>query len=213
MPGMPEARSNLGLAYHLQKKYEAAIEQFQAALRQNPRLLAAKVFLGIDLYLTSRPVRAIAELEGARDLDPGNPLARKWLAMSYVQTGRYTHAIRELKDCRRLDPSDPEVVFHLGRVFRMLSTEAFLAVRSAGLESPWYFLLRGQKFTRQGDSRNALEELRHAARIAPDMRASTTRLLQSSTPKAALGRHFPRTPGNSRIPRTTSIRPRALYGR
>lgn len=169
MPSMPEARSNLGLAYHLQKKYEPAIEQFQAALRQNPRLLAAKVFLGIDLYLTSRPVKAIGELEGARDLDPGNPLARKWLAMSYVQTGRYTHAIRELKDCRRLDPGDREVVFHLGRVFRMLSTEAFLAVRSAGLESPWYFLLRGQKFTRQGDSRNALEELRHAARIAPEM--------------------------------------------
>ena len=168
-PDLPEARSNLGLVYHLQQDYESAIEQFQEALRQNPRLLAAKVFLGIDYYLTSRPDRAIQELEGARALDPQSALACKWLAMSYVQNEKYANAIAELEACRRLDPEDRELVFHLGRVYRKLSTQAFLAVRRAGLESAWLFLLRGQLFAQQGDTRNALDELRHAARLDPRM--------------------------------------------
>lgn len=166
-PEIPEARSNLGLVYHLQRDYESAIGQFRAALRQNSRLLAAKVFLGIDYYLTSRPDLAIQELEGARALDPKNVLARKWLAMSYAQADRHASAIAELQACRRLDPTDHELVFHLGRAYLKLSTQAFLAVRRAGLESAWLFLLRGQQFVRQGDTRNALDELGHAARLDP----------------------------------------------
>ena len=168
-PDLPEARSNLGLVYHLQRKYEPAIEQFREALKQNPQLLAAKVLLGIDYYLTSRPGRAIEELEGARTLDPGNAVGRKWLAMSYLGTGRYVTAINELHECRRLDPKDHELVFHLSRAYRKLSTKAFLAVRQAGLESPWLFLLRGRQFAQQGNARKALEELRHAARIDAGM--------------------------------------------
>ena len=181
-PEVPEARSNLGLVYHLQKEYEPAIEQFQAALRQNPKLLAAKVFLGIDYYLTARPDRAIEELEGARALDPNSVLGRKWLAMSYVQTERYANATAELQACRRLDPRDNELVFHLGLAYRKLSTQAFLAVRRAGLDSAWLFLLRGQKFARQGDTRNALDELRHAARLdlrLPGVHYETGRVLEA----------------------------------
>ena len=169
LPDMPEARSNLGLAYHLQGKYDLAIDQFRAALRQNPQLLAAKVFLGIDYYLTSQPDRAIEQLEGARSLDRSNVLARKWLAMSYDQVGRYADAVAELRACRLLDPGDNELVFHLGRAFRKVATQAFLSVRSAGLDSPWLFFLRGKEFARQGDPRRALDEFRHAARLDPSL--------------------------------------------
>ena len=181
-PDLPEARSNLGLVYHLQRKYEPAIDQFQGALKQNPRLLSAKVFLGIDYYLTSRPDQAIKELEGARALDPGNAMGRKWLAMSYLETGSYAAAINELRECRRLDPKDHELVFYLGRAYRKLSTKAFLAVRRAGLDSPWLFLMRGRQFSRQGDTRKALEELRHAARIdtqIPEVHYQIAELLEA----------------------------------
>ena len=156
-----------GLVYHLQHEYESAIEQFRAALRQDPQLLAAKVFLGITYYLTSRPDRAIRELEGARALDPSSALTRKWLAMSYDQTDQLANAIKELQACRRLDPSDHDLVFHLGSVYQKLSTRAFQAVRRAGFESAWLFLLRGRQFLKQGDTRNALDELLHAARLDP----------------------------------------------
>lgn len=169
VPDLPEARSNLGLVYHLQQDYERAIEQFQRALQQNPRLLSAKVFLGIDYYLTSRPDRAIPELVGARTLDPKSALACRWLAMSYVQTAQYAQAIQQLETCRRLDPQDHELVFHLGRVYGKVSTQAFLAVRRAGLDSAWLFFLRGRVFAQQNDTRNALDELRHAARLDPRM--------------------------------------------
>ena len=169
LPDLPEARSNLGLVFHLQRNYEDAIAQFQEALRQNPRLLAAKVFLGIDFYLTSRPDRAIQELEGARSLGPQDPMVCKWLAMSYVQVEDYESAIQQLTACRRLDPADLDLIFHLGRAYGKVSTLAFQAVRRAGLESPWLFLLRGQMFEKQGDARSALDEFRHAARLEPRM--------------------------------------------
>lgn len=169
LPDLPEARSNLGLVYHLQRNYDDAIAQFREALRQDPGLLAAKVFLGIDYYLTSRPDRAIQELEGARALGPQNPMACKWLAMSYVQVEDYQSAIQQLTACRRLDPGDLDLIFHLGRAYGKVSRLAFQAVRRAGLESPWLFLLRGQMFEKQGDARSALDELRHAARLEPRM--------------------------------------------
>ena len=169
LPDLPEARSNLGLVYHLQQNYEDAIAQFQGALRQDPSLLAAKVFLGIDYYLTSRPERAIQELEGAHALAPQNAMACKWLAMSYVQIEDYARSIEQLQACRRLDPADHDLVFHLGRVYGKVSMQAFQAVRRAGQESPWLFLLRGQMFETQGDARSALDEFRHAARLEPRM--------------------------------------------
>ena len=66
MPDLPEARANLGMIYHLQRKYEQAIREFREALRRNPRLPAAKILLGVDYYLTSRPELAIDELAEGR---------------------------------------------------------------------------------------------------------------------------------------------------
>lgn len=166
-PHMPQARSNLGLVYHLQQEYESAIDQFQRALAQDSQLLAARVFLGIGYYLTSRPDDAIRELEKARDSDPKSAIARKWLAMSYVQTVQIESAIEELQACRRLDPDDHDLVFHLGRAYRKLTDQSFRAIRRTGLESAWLFLLRGRQFVTQDDARSALDEFLHAARLDP----------------------------------------------
>ena len=166
-PDIPQARSNLGLVLHLQQDYEAAIGQFRKALSQDPQLLAARVFLGIGFYLTSRPDHAIRELEKARAMDPNTAMARKWLGMSYVQTEQLERAIEELKESRRLDPDDHDLVFHLGRVYRKISDQAFRALRQAGLESAWLFLLRGRQFVTQNDTRSALDEFLHAARLDP----------------------------------------------
>ena len=168
-PDLPQARSNLGLVYHLQRNYGEAIGQFRKALSQDPQLLAARVFLGIDYYLTSRPDLAIRELEKARASDPNTAMARKWLAMSYVQTDQFRKAIEELRACRRLDPDDHDLVFHLGRVYRRVSDAAFRAVRQSGLESAWLFLLRGRQFVTQNDTRSALDEFLHAARLDPQL--------------------------------------------
>ena len=167
MPDLPEARANLGMIYHLQRKYEQAIREFREALRRNPRLQAAKVFLGIDYYLTSRPESAIDELADAVEMDPRNAEARKWLALSHLQAGNLGEAITEFKECQRLDSSDHELIFHLGRTYRKLSTQAFFVVRQDRFDSAWFYLFRGEQFTQQGDTGKALEELRPAARMEP----------------------------------------------
>ena len=163
-PDLPQARSNLGLMYHLQRKYDPAIEQFREALRLDPKLGSASMFLGIDYYLVSRPRLAIKNLERALSLDPESAPARKWLAMSYLLVGDPHRAVSELKKSRRLDPNDHELTFHLGRAYLKVSQLAFLTLRSYGSESPWFFLLRGRQFEHQNKPAEALEEFRHAAR-------------------------------------------------
>ena len=165
-PDLPQARSNLGLMYHLQRKYDPAIEQFREALRLDPKLASASMFLGIDYYLVSRPRLAIRNLERALSLDPRSAPARKWLAMSYLLAGDPLRAASELKKARRLDPNDHELTFHLGRAYLKVSQLAFLTLRSYGSESPWFFLLRGRQFEHQDKPAEALEEFRHAARVS-----------------------------------------------
>ena len=167
MPGLPEARANLGLMYHQQRKYDRAIEQFREGLRLNPKLVSASVFLGVDYYLTSRADLAIPQLRRASSLDPQQVLPRKWLAMSLFEAGDFASAISELKQCQRLDPGDRELIFHLGRVYMKLAFSAFRSLRMDGAETPWFFVLRGDQFTYQGDLKKALEEFEHARRLAP----------------------------------------------
>ncbi len=167
MPDLPEARANLGMMLHLQRKYEPAIREFREALRRNPHLSAAKVFLGMAYYLTSRPELAIDELAEAVEMDPRSAEARKWLALSHLQAGNLGEAIAEFKECQRLDSSDHELIFHLGRTYRKLATQAFFVVRQDRFDSAWFYLFRGEQFTQQGDTGKALEELRHAARMEP----------------------------------------------
>jgi tetratricopeptide (TPR) repeat protein len=166
-PALPEARANLGLMYHQQRKYDRAIEQFREGLRLNPKLLSASVFLGIDYYLTSRADLAIPQLRRASALDPQQVLPRKWLAMSLFETGDFAPAISELKQCQRLDPGDRELTFHLGRAYMKLALSAFQSLRMYGSETPWFFLLRGDQFSFQGEVKKALEEYEHARRLAP----------------------------------------------
>ena len=167
MPDYPEAHSNLGLVYHLQRKYSLSIPKFQEALRQNPRLLSARVFLGIGYYLTSRPGLAVAELTKAASDAPENFEARKWLALSHFQAGDFGSAIKELQACQRLEGNDAELLFHLGRAYRKVATKAFFTMRQSRFDSAWFFLSRGDQFERLEDRAAALEEFRHAARVDP----------------------------------------------
>ena len=169
MPQFPEAHSNLGLVYHLQRKYSRSIPKFKEALQQNPQLLSARVFLGIDYYLTSRPRLAITELTRATREAPENFEARKWLALSHFQAGNFETAIEELDACRRLEGAGPELLFHLGRAYRNVATKAFFTMRESRFESAWFYLSRGDQFKRLGNHGAALEEFRHAARADPDL--------------------------------------------
>src|SRR5438132_524549 len=54
-----EIYQNLGLVYHLQFKYQEAIQSFEKALSLQPNLWASHLFLGIGLYKTNQFSRAL----------------------------------------------------------------------------------------------------------------------------------------------------------
>ena len=132
--------------------------------------------------------------------------------MSYVQTEDYLRAIQELEACRRLDPAELDLVFHLGHVYGKVATQGFQAVRRAGMESPWLFLLRGQMFARQGDAgRERLRSCSTPCGSIPAWRESTTRSGMSSRELRVQERPSSHTQANLTATPRISLQPQVSF--
>jgi tetratricopeptide (TPR) repeat protein len=114
-PQAAEAYQNLGLAYHLQNKFQEAIPVFERALTLQPNLWGSSLFLGIAYYKTNQFAKALPELQKALDLNPREAEleARFWLGVSYLAMRQYPAAIRELETRLQRSPNDMEVLYNL----------------------------------------------------------------------------------------------------
>jgi tetratricopeptide (TPR) repeat protein len=136
--GAAEIYQNLGLVYHLQFKYQEAIQSFEKALGLQPKLWASHLFLGIGLYKTNQFSRALSPLRKALDLDPKNAEleGRFWLGVTQLALHQYPEAIGELE--RRLErtPKDIEVLYNLLQAHNHYSAE--LLKQTSGEADPAY---------------------------------------------------------------------------
>ena len=123
--GAAEIYQNLGLVYHLQFKYQDAIQSFEKALSLQPNLWASHLFLGIGLYKTNQFSRALSPMRKALELDPKNAEleGRFWLGVTQLALHQYPEAIAEL--ARRLErtPKDIEVLYNLLQAHNQYSAE------------------------------------------------------------------------------------------
>src|SRR5215470_11032748 len=53
-PHLAEIRSNLGIALHMQNKFDQAEQEFRKAIEVNPHLFVPNYFLGKRLFQTNR---------------------------------------------------------------------------------------------------------------------------------------------------------------
>jgi tetratricopeptide (TPR) repeat protein len=183
-PSMAEARSNLGLACYLQKKYDPATEQFKRALELNPSLYAPNYFLGRIRHAQRRFSDAVPLLERAVALQPRNCEIHRQLGASFVALKEFHRAIDHYQLCLREDPRDMETLYDLGVVYMNLARQAFDRIADLP-ESPFSSLIKADHYAGFADwdqvehshlRQLARIEYRRALEIAPDLPEIRVRL-------------------------------------
>lgn len=127
-PELLEIRSNLGVALHMQSKFEQAELEFRRALRGPTHLFVPNYFLGIQFFKTNRYSQARIFLERAIAIQPANKEARRWLAATDVGLQHHDDALRQYRELLKQDGSDVESHYAIGKIFTALMERSFTAV-------------------------------------------------------------------------------------
>jgi tetratricopeptide (TPR) repeat protein len=101
-----------GLELFRQEKYEAALEQFEAARQLRPTDASLENFIGITETKLGRIDEADKDYENAVRLDPKLPGPHKNLAFNDLGKGQYELAEKHLKTALALDSADPFVHYY-----------------------------------------------------------------------------------------------------
>ena len=171
-PDAPEVRSNLGAALVAVGKYTRAIEEYKLALmkKSDPKL---RLNLALAYYKTNDFRDAIVELEQVHAADTDNRQVQLLLGDSYVRSGEYKKAIDLLWPVYVSSSSDLAVDYVLGTALAR-DGQADLAQRvinplMTGPDSAEKHMLLGTAKFAAHDFAGALEELRKAAEMNPDL--------------------------------------------
>ena len=164
-PHVAEVRSNLGLAYYLQKKYDLAAEQFERALRLNRSLYYPNYLLARIRRPQGRFREAVSLLEHALSLQPASSEARRELAANYFELKEFRRAIQAHQLNLDNKPHDMETLYDLGLVYMNLAQGSFDRVAELP-ESPFSSLIRARHYTTASEWNSSQQERwRQLARI------------------------------------------------
>jgi tetratricopeptide (TPR) repeat protein len=103
--GFVEARNGLGVIYSTQGKYREAIDVFQLAIQQAPKVSYLYSNMGYAYYLQGKYTESVAALEQATLLDPNNIRAINNLAQAHAKSGNIDKSTQTLVQV----PSGPGV--------------------------------------------------------------------------------------------------------
>jgi Flp pilus assembly protein TadD len=127
--------------------FDAAIAQFQSALKATPQDPTLHYDLGLALKLKDQLADAIVELQKAAELDPQQPDIHYTLGVTFWQQGKFDEAANELQAAIRAKPDYAEAHYTLGTVLKQ-----------------------------QGKLQEAATSLREAIRLQPDFAGAHTTL-------------------------------------
>ena len=123
VPGLSEARANLGLVLFLQGEYAGSVAELERVIRERPDLSTAHLFLGLGHLKLGAPGKAIPPLEFSLEASPGNLEARRALAACHLAKADYASAVREFQAAFAHSRDKPEAWFLLGRDYMSLMRE------------------------------------------------------------------------------------------
>ncbi|MBI4390252.1 MAG: fused MFS/spermidine synthase [candidate division NC10 bacterium] len=109
----PAFRVGIGRLFLAKDRTDEALQQFEAALRRDPRSVPALTARGEVLARLGQVLRAQADMEATLKLDPGNPAARLALARLYKGQGLLDRAHGHLRAAARANGAVASEAFTL----------------------------------------------------------------------------------------------------
>jgi tetratricopeptide (TPR) repeat protein len=104
--------------YLVSEEPDAAIEEFQRALRLEPGHVPALLQIAFEQIKRGRARDALAPAEKAVELSPGLFAARNALGRALLEAGEVERAVAELETGTRLAPDSPDMYFALARAYQ-----------------------------------------------------------------------------------------------
>jgi len=158
-PDVGEGWANLGLALHMQKKRDTAIEAFQRALKLKPGLLHAQLFLGINLFNANRTAQAKPLLAAYTAAAPRDPQGHYYLGLTFTASGAIEDAMYSFEKAAELAPKDVDILYHLAQNY---ITQANELTRRAAESDPKIPIIK--RWQEEHDSSTARDINTHAER-------------------------------------------------
>jgi tetratricopeptide (TPR) repeat protein len=109
--------NNIGVAYMNQQLFEKALQQFDAAGVQDPKLVVAKLNRGVALLNLQKLDEAKALLEDVVKEDPKDAHAWYNLGLLYKNTNDTDAAAAAFRHVIEIDPNDSDTWYFLGTVY------------------------------------------------------------------------------------------------
>ena len=100
-------RNSLGTKLLQEDKVDLAIQEFQKAVRLDPKNLAARLNLAYANERAERIEDAMGEYRGAIELEPESFFAHNNLGVLYDKKGLYDQAIAEFEAALKSEPGNP----------------------------------------------------------------------------------------------------------
>jgi tetratricopeptide (TPR) repeat protein len=107
----------LGVQLYQEGKYDQAIENFEAVLKDNPDFAEAYYNIGMAQLKKGDPDTALAKMEKAVEIKPDFLEAYFGLGQAYIEKGDYEKAIASCQKAVAIKPDDAQVRLNLGILY------------------------------------------------------------------------------------------------
>jgi Flp pilus assembly protein TadD len=115
-----DAHRTLARAYAANEKHAAAVAQYQAAVRAEPRNALLRFELAMELEADSRTDDAMEQFREASKLDPEDARPHAAMGAMLLKANRFGEGIAELRLASRMDPHDAGYHSALGHALASL---------------------------------------------------------------------------------------------
>lgn len=179
-PRRIDALSNLGLVYCGLHEYDRAVQSFEKALKIDSRQPAVLFNLGLTYLQAGQNENSRRSLAAVVAEQNGNYLARHYLGVSLLKLGRIREGMAELEVVARVHPEDLDALYTLASAYlknnQLEMARQLIDSKIIAHDTAEAHLIAGSYYMAAQAYRNAVDELRRAQQLNPELPELGSRL-------------------------------------